>query len=266
MRWFCLIPLGTLLALILGVLGGLFLQLPLSQTWRMLATEEIRFALRLTLLTSGTATIIALALGIPSGYFLARHSFTGKVLVDTLIDLPMTMPPLLAGVGLLFLLSNDAVGHALRLLGVEFLFTPAGAVLAQVLIAAPIMTRTCRSAFAAVDARYEKAAQTLGLMPHQVFRRVTLPMAKPVILSGVVLCWARAVGEFGATLMVAGATRYKTETLPMAVYLNISSGEMGVALVCAWLLILTAFAVLVVMQQIRPPFWADPIRARKGGP
>ena len=253
MRYFSLVPTGLLVLLIVGVLAGLFIHMPLSQALSTLASEETRFALGLTLMTSGAATAIAVLLGVPAGHFLARRAFRGKILIDTLIDLPMTMTPLVAGVGLLFLLGSDAVRHALDRLGIDLLFTPWGAVLAQTLIAAPIMTRTSRAAFAAVDTRYEKAAQTLGLRPGQVFIRVALPMARPVLLSGMVLCWARAVGEFGATLMVAGATRFRTETLPIAVYLNISSGELGIALVCAWLLIMTGFLVLLILRWIGAP-------------
>jgi len=257
MRYICLVPTGLLVLLIVGVLAGLSIQLPLSRTLDTLASAEIRSALRLTLLTSGAATIVAVILGVPAGYFLARNAFRGKLFIDTLIDLPMTMTPLVAGMGLLFVLSHESVRHTLDVLGIELLLSPYGAILAQVLIAAPIMTRTSRSAFAALDRRYEQAAQTLGLRPRQVFIRISLPMARPVLLSGMVLCWARAVGEFGATLMVAGATRFRTETLPIAVYLNMSSGELGLALVCAWLLIMTGFGVLLVMRWIGSPLWAD---------
>jgi molybdate transport system permease protein len=253
MRAVSLVPVVLLVLLIVGVLAGLFTHLPLSQALVTLASAETRFALGLTLLTSGGATMIAVALGVPAGHFLARQNFQGRCVVDTLIDLPMTMTPLVAGVGLVFLLGSDTVGHVLDGLGVELLFTPWGAVIAQTLIAAPIMTRTSRAAFSAIDTRYEQAAQTLGLTPGQVFLKVALPMARPVLLSGMVLCWARAVGEFGATLMVAGATRFRTETLPIAVYLNISSGELGIALVCAWLLIITGFGVLLLLRWIGAP-------------
>jgi molybdate transport system permease protein len=262
MRYIALIPTAVLVLLIIGVLAGLFIHLPLSQVLATLAAAETRFALELTLLTSGAATMLAILLGVPAGHFLARRVFKGKLLIDTLIDLPMTMTPLVAGVGLLFLLGGNAVRLSLDWLGIELLFTPSGAVLAQTLIAAPIMARTSRAAFAAIDARYEQAAQTLGLTRQQVFFQVALPMARPVLLSGVVLCWARAVGEFGATLMVAGATRFKTETLPIAVYLNISSGELGIALVCAWLLIMTGFLVLLVLHWIGAPFSNDPSMLR----
>lgn len=257
MRYLSMIPIGLLVLLIAGVLVGLFVHLPFSQVLATLVSAEIRFALYLTLLTSAAATVIAVLLGVPAGHFLARHSFRGKPVIDTLIDLPMTMTPLVAGVGLLFLLGSDTIRHVLDMLGIQLLFTPGGAVLAQTLIAAPIITRTSRAAFAAIDIRYDQAAQTLGLRPVQVFMRVALPMARPVLLSGVVLCWARAVGEFGATLMVAGATRFKTETLPIAVYLNISSGELGIALVCAWLLIMTGFLVLLLLRWIGAAYSND---------
>jgi molybdate transport system permease protein len=250
MRFLCLCALAGLLLLIGGALAGLLFQLPFAQIMDTLASEEIRFALRLSLLTSGAATAFALLLGVPAGYFLAHQNFRGKFLVESLIDLPMAMTPLVAGVGLLFLLGNGSVRRVLDAVGIELLFTPWGAVLAQVLIVAPVVTRTSRAAFRTTDRRYEQAAETLGLTPGQVFLRISLPMARPALLTGVVLSWARAVGEFGATLMVAGATRFRTETLPIAVYLNISSGELGIALVCAWLLILTAFGVLVVMRAI----------------
>jgi molybdate transport system permease protein len=264
MRYVSLISTGLMVLFIVGVLAGLFIHLPHSQVLATLASAETRFALCLTLLTSGAATMIAVLLGVPSGHFLARRAFKGKLLIDTLIDLPMTMTPLVAGVGLLFLLGSDAVRHALDWMGIELLFTPWGAVLAQTLIATPIITRTSRAAFAAIDTRYEQAAQTLGLTPGQVFIRVALPMARPVLLSGVVLCWARAVGEFGATLMVAGATRFRTETLPIAVYLNISSGELGIALVCAWLLITTGFLVLLALRWIGAPLSNDQTMLRIG--
>ena len=258
MRCLCLLPTGLLVFLIVGVLVGLFVHLPTSSILTTLASDEIAFALRLTLFTSGAATLVAVLLGVPAGHFLARQQFKGKIVVDTLIDLPMTMTPLVAGVGLLFLLGSDPVRQTLDRFGIQLLFTPWGAILAQVLIVTPVMTRTARAAFAAIDTRYEQAAQTLGLKPVQVFLRVSLPMARSVLLSGVVLCWARAVGEFGATLMVAGATRFRTETLPIAVFLNISSGELGIALVCAWLLIMTGFFVLLAMRWIGTPFSEAP--------
>ena len=122
--------------------------------------------------------------------------------------------------------------------------------MAQTFVACPIVMRSSRAAFERVGHRYEWAAATLGLRPSQVFFQISLPLARQGILAGTVLAWTRAMGEFGATLMVAGAIRFKTETLPISVYLNISSGELGTALSCAWVLMATGFALLLALRWI----------------
>ena len=186
----------------------------------------------------------------------------GKNILDTLLDIPLIMPPLVAGVGLLFLFGRSFIGKHLAYLGINFIFSPWGAVLAQAFIAAPIIARSGKSAFEAVSPQYEWAAQTLGLKPMKTFFTITLPMAKQGILSGIVLAWARSIGEFGATLMVAGATRMKTETLPIAVFLNISSGELGIALSCALMLIAVGFIMLFILKGIGN---SRPTRSPMGG-
>ena len=158
------------------------------------------------------------------------------------------MTPLIAGVGLLFLFGRNGLGGILGQWDLHILFTPWGAVIAQAFIAAPIITRSSRAAFEATSFRFEWAGATLGLNPCQVFFRITLPMAKQGLLSGIVLAWARAVGEFGATLMVAGATRFRTETLPIAVYLNITSGEIETALSAAWILMVCGFSMVLLLK------------------
>jgi len=246
----CFIALFLLAFLVAGVLFALIFRLSFKELLDSISSQEVLFALRLSLLTSFGAIIIALILGLPSGYLLARRSFRGKAILDTLLDVPLVMTPLVAGVGLLFLFGQTFLGRHLARVGINFIFSPWGAVLAQAFIAAPIIARSGKSAFEEVSPRYEWAAQTLGLKPFQTFFLVTLPMARQGILSGVVLAWARAIGEFGATLMVAGATRMKTETLPIAVFLNISSGELGIALSCALILIAVGFIILLILKQI----------------
>lgn len=243
-------PLLFLTLLVAGVLFALIFRLSFIELWAALRSEETLFALRLSLFASLFATVVALILGLPSGYLLARRSFWGKTFIDTLLDIPLVMTPLVAGMGLLFLFGQTFLGKDLARAGIHFVFSPWGAVLAQAFVAAPIVTRSSKAAFEEVSPRYEWAAQTLGLRPIRVFFRVTLPMARQGILSGIVLAWARAIGEFGATLMVAGATRMKTETLPIAVYLNISSGELGIALSCALMLIVTGFIILLILRRI----------------
>jgi molybdate transport system permease protein len=253
MIWVGLVATAAMVLLIMAALLSMLFQIPPAVLVATLCAGETLFALRLTFLTSAAATLLSALLGVPSGYLLARKMFPGQVVVDTLIDLPLTMTPLVAGVGLLFLLGNEWVGRGLASIGLQVLFSPAGAVLAQTFIAAPIMTRTAKAAFASVDRRLEQAAQTLGLAPYGIFWRVSLPLARPILISGLVLTWARAGGEFGATLMVAGATRLRTETLPIAVYLNLSSGELGIALACAWLLIMAGFIALTLLKSIGYP-------------
>jgi len=246
----CAIPLVILSVLVAGVLLALLFRLSIDELLTAIISPETLFALRLSIMTSITAASIAIVLGLPSGYILARRSFPGKAILDTLLDIPLVMTPLVAGVGLLFLFGNTFLGKDLAHLGIDIIFSPWGAVVAQAFIAAPIITRNSKASFEQVSPKFEKAAQTLGLRPVQIFLRITLPLAKKGILSGIVLAWARAMGEFGATLMVAGATRMKTETLPIAVHLNISSGELGIALACAWMLIGTGFILLLILKWI----------------
>jgi len=167
------------------------------------------------------------------------------------LDIPLVMPPLVAGLGLLILLSRSALGAPLARLGIEVMFSPLGVVVAQSFIAISVVLRSARAAFGQVDRGYGQAAATLGAGPAAVFLWVELPLAARGIAAGAVLAWARTLGEFGATLMVAGATRFKTETLPMAVYLNIATGDTEAAVSCALVLMLIAFVVLMALRLLR---------------
>jgi molybdate transport system permease protein len=247
---YCLPPLGFLVLAVLAVLGALVSFLSPGELLEALTSAETLFAVKLTLLTSGLAALLAFLLAAPAAYFMARGNFKGKQMLDALLDLPLVMPPLAAGVGLLLFLGDSPAGRALASLGLHLVFSPAGAVLAQAFVASFILLRGAKAAFEAVDPEYEAAAQTLGLNPRQVFLRVTLPMAGQGLLSAAVLAWARAMGEFGATLMVAGATRFRTETLPMAVFLNISSGEPGIAVACALILLALGFSIMAILRLV----------------
>lgn len=247
------IPLSILMLFVCGVLAALMFHVSPNDIWQALSSSETRFALRLSMLTSSAALLLSLALGVPSGYVLARSSFPGQALIDTLLDLPLVMTPLVAGVGLLILFGQDWLGGSLSTLGLRLIFTPAGAIAAQTFIAAPIVVRSSRAAFEGVNRRYELAAQTLGLGAPSIFLRITLPLARQGILTGAVLAWARALGEFGATLMIAGASRFKTATLPVSVYLNIGSGDLGAALACAWILLALGFVLLLAVKFLGGP-------------
>lgn len=241
-------PLAFILLLVVGVLGALAVRLSWAELVAALIAAETRFALILSLWTSAAALAVALVLALPAAYLLARRTFPGRVVVDTLLDIPLVMPPLVAGMGLLFLFGRRMLGEPLASVGIDLLFSPAGVVVAQSFIATTVMVRMGKAAFAAVDAGLGDAARTLGAAPWGVFWSVDLPLAARGLLAGAVLAWSRALGEFGATLLLAGATRLRTETLPMAVFLNIATGETGVAVACALILLAVAFALLLVLR------------------
>lgn len=248
LRWIVWIPLVCVTLFVCGVLAALLLHVSPGDVWRALGSSETRFALRLSLVTSVSAVMLSLFLGVPTGYVLARRRFPAQAVIDTLLDLPLVMTPLVAGIGILFLFGRDWLGGTLAGLGLRLVFTPLGAVLAQTFIAVPIVIRSSRAAFEGVNRRFELAGQTLGLPAPVIFARITLPLAWQGILTGTILAWARALGEFGATLMVAGATRFKTATLPVSVYLNIGSGELGAAIACAWILLALGFVLLLAIK------------------
>lgn len=233
---------------VLAVLYALAAQMGLADLLRALLTEETRFALKLSLATSVSSVGISTVLGLPVAYLMARRTFSGKFVVDSFLDIPMVMTPLVTGMGLLFLLGPNIAGHWIQKTGIDFLFTPAGAVLAQTFIATPLVIRSGRATFEGIDEKYEQAGAMLGLSDARVFCFIVLPMARNGILAGAVLAWARTLGEFGATLMVAGASRMRTETLPIAVYLNLTSGEIELAVTCAWLLISLGVILLMALK------------------
>lgn len=214
-----------------------------------IVSPEIQFAIRLSLMTSVISTLMCILAAIPVSYSLARYNFPGKTLISTILDLPMALPPIVAGLGLLLIFGTSAAGQYLADLGLKFVFTPQGIVMAQFTVNISLMLRIIRSTFEAINPRYEHVAQTLGCTPFQAFMKTTLPLAKNGILAGSVITWSRGMGEFGAVLMLAGATRMKTETLPIALYLNMSSGELDLAIAAATILILISGVTLYLFER-----------------
>lgn len=245
------IPLFFFSLIIAAVLAALVTQVSPKELIGSIFHPETHYALKFSLASSSGAMTAAILMGVSSAYFMARRHFPGKGVLETLLDIPLVMPPLIAGVGLLFLFGQNLLGKPLSELGIHLVLSPWGAVVAQAFVATPIVLRTSQAAFSSVDRGYEETAMTLGLNPLQVFLKINIPLAGRSIISGIILAWARAMGEFGATLMVAGATRFRTETLPIAVYLNISSGELGIAVSCALVLLGAAFMLLLAMRVIQ---------------
>ena len=184
---------------------------------------------RITLLTLGmalTATVVMLPAGLLLAWALARGRFPGRVLLETLVSLPLVMPPVATGLVLLMLLApRGPVGGFLGGLGIEVVFTWKAVVIAMAVMGLPLLVRTARAGFEQVDHRYESVAATLGARPLRVFLTVTLPLALPAVTAGAVLSFARAIGEFGATMMVAGSIPGSTRTLAVAIYSFAETGR-----------------------------------------
>ncbi|MEZ3183060.1 ABC transporter permease [Streptomyces pimonensis] len=246
---------GVPLALLAPALLGLaFLLVPLltlllRAPWRslpgQLTSPEVWDALRLSLLCATTATALSLVVGVPLAWLLARTDFPGRGLVRALVTLPLVLPPVVGGVALLLALGrNGVVGRWLDAwFGVTLPFTTTGVVLAETFVAMPFLVISVEGTLRAADPRYEEAAATLGASRFTAFRRVTLPLIAPGIAAGAVLAWARALGEFGATITFAGSFPGRTQTMPLAVYLALQNDP---AAAVALSLVLLAVSVVVL--------------------
>ena len=218
-----------------------------------LATPLVASALRLSLVTTLATVALAVALGTPIAYLLARYRFPGRAAIDTLLDLPMVLPPAVAGVALLMTLGRRGLfGPTLAALDVEIGFTTTAVVLAQLFIAAPFYVKSAKQGFEAVDPYLEQAAAISGASGLETFRHVTVPLALPAILGGVVMAWARALGEFGATIMFAGNFLGTTQTMPLAIYAAMER-DVGAALALASILVVVSFVVLLGVKALLRP-------------
>jgi molybdate transport system permease protein len=230
---------------LLGLLGHALS----SHVWQALNAPAVRTALRLSLVCSISATLCSVLLGLPLAWVQARMRFPGLTLLRGITMLPIVLPPVVGGVALLLAFGRRGVfGRWLAdAFGVQLPFTVAGAVLAETFVAMPFFILTVEGALRSVDHRLEEAARTLGARPWTVFRRVTLPLIRPSLQAGAVLCWARALGEFGATITFAGNFPGRTQTIPLAVYLALETNpEAGIVL--SLILLGLSLAVLVGLR------------------
>lgn len=245
--------------LALGLLGGVYVALiaallvaDLAATSptavaEAFASPELRSALWLSLLSSTAAAILAVWMGVPLGYLLARTRFPGRGLVELLVDVPIVLPPLVVGLSLL-LLFQTAAGRWLDEHAVPVTYAVAGVVLAQFTVSAAFAVRTMRVTFEGLDPRTEAIARTLGCSRAGAFWRVTLPEARRGVVAAFTLAWARALGEFGPILVFCGATRGRTEVMSTAVFLELSVGNLEAAVAVSLLMIAVAVAVLLVLR------------------
>lgn len=219
----------------------------LGDLWRAFHSEEMLFAIKLSLITSIATTFLATLIAIPSSYALSRFRFPFPTLWDTILDLPIVLPPLVAGISILVFFATP-LGRWIENMGIRFVHTVYGIVLAQFTIAAAFAVRSCKAAFDDVNPRYEDVARSLGCSRPLAFFKVTLPLAKNGIIAGVIMTWARAMGEFAPIIIVAGATPFKTEVLPIAIFMNLSIGNIEVALAATLILIFIAFVTLLLFK------------------
>jgi molybdate transport system permease protein len=230
-------------------LAGLLLRAPWGEAPADLASADSLLALRLSLITSFSATALAVLFGVPLAWVLARFAFPGRNLLRALVTLPMVLPPVVGGVALLLAFGRRGLlGPALATVGIHLPFTTAGAVLAETLVAMPFLVITVEAGLRSLDSRYEEAARTLGAGRWYLFRRVTLPLLAPSLFAGAVLCWARALGEFGATITFAGNFPGTTQTLPLAVYQQLESSRPEAAIMLSLVLLAVSLAVLVGLR------------------
>jgi molybdate transport system permease protein len=228
---------------------GLLLRTPWTSAWHQLGSPEVLMALRLSVLASFSATAIALVLGVPLAWSFARLTFPGRAVLRALTVLPMVLPPVVGGVALLLAFGRRGLvgGWLATTFGVHLPFTTAGAIMAETFVAMPFLVITVEAGLRSMDTRFEDAARTLGASRWTVLWRVTLPLVRPSLIAGAVLCWARALGEFGATITFAGNFPGRTQTMPLAVYLALETNP-DAAIVLSLALLAVSLAVLIGLR------------------
>jgi molybdate transport system permease protein len=237
-------------------LVGLLQRAPWTDLGARLTDAAVLEALRLSLTTAGLATLVSVVLGVPLAWVLARVAVPGRAVLRALVTLPMVLPPVVGGAALLFAVGRRGlVGQWLdETLGVRLPFTTAGVVVANTFVAMPFLVVTVEAALRGIDRRYEEAAATLGAGRWVVLTRVTLPLIRPSLVAGAVLCWARALGEFGATLTFAGNLEGRTRTMPLAVYLALER-DREAALALSLVLVAVSLVVLLALRDR----WSGPV-------
>jgi len=239
---------GALLAFLGLPLVSLLVRVPPRELWARLAAPASLTALRLSLETSVLATLLVVALGLPAAYLLATRRFPGRRLLEVVVELPMVLPPTVAGVGLLLAFGRAGLaGRALGVLGLSIPFTTLAVVLAQLFVACPFFISSATAGLREVDGRFADAAATLRASPGYAFRHVLLPLAFPSVAAGAAMSWARALGEFGATIMFAGNLPGRTQTLPLAVYIGLQT-DLQSAVALSVVLLILSFTILLGLR------------------
>ena len=227
---------------------SLFVKSPLDTVLRSLSRPMVLDALRLSLSTAAVSTMIVVILGTPLAYVNARFRYPGKEIADSAIDLPVIMPPAVAGIALLMAFGRmGIVGQHLNAMGISIAFTTLAVIIAQIFVSSPFFIRQARTSFEDVDLSVENAARTLGASRLYTFSHVVLPIAMNGLVSGAIMAFARSLGEFGATIMFAGNFQGRTQTMPLAIY-TAMQGDLDAALCLAIILVIISFLVIFLVK------------------
>ena len=245
-----LIAMTIFITLLLAMAIGSVVVVPSwEELRRNIWCPEMQFSLKLSLGTALISTPLVMLFALPIGYAMSRFRFWGKGVVKTIINMPVAFPELVLGLGLLLVFGDTALGNGLRTLGLDFVFTKKGIVVAQFFTALPYAARILKSTFDYVNPRMEFVSRSLGYSMFETFLNVSLPLARHGILAAVVISFARCIGTFGTVLILAGGSYMKTEVLPVALYLNISYGNIDMALTSGIVLMAVAFAAIFVFER-----------------
>ena len=245
---FITISLFITFMLVLAI-GSLFLVPEFGDILQNLWSEEMRFSLKLSMFTGIISTSLVMVFAVPIGYTLSRFRFPGKGFVKTIIDLPVAFPELVLGLCLLLLFGNTFLGRWFDAIGLAFVFTKKGVVVAQFFTAIPYASRIMKSTFDYIDPRMEFVSRSLGYGMFETFLNVSVPLARNGILASTVISFARCIGTFGTVLILAGGSYMKTEVLPTTLYLNISYGNLGMALTSGIVLMVVSFIAIYVFEK-----------------
>jgi molybdate transport system permease protein len=214
-----------------------------------IASPVVLDALWLSLVTTGISLVITVVFGLPLAFVMARRQFRGKGWLEAIVDLPIVLPPSVAGLALLLVFGRRGLlGESFDLLGFSIPFTTVAVILAQTFVSAPFFIRSARTGIAGVDRDLEDAARVDGASERQVFQAITVPLASAALAAGLVMTWARSLGEFGATIMFAGNVAGRTQTLPLVVYGEFQGGDLDASIAAAAILVIAAFGVLVAVR------------------
>ena len=250
LNWIFILPSAILLALFALPLLALFIRSINESFFDHAFSEQAFQSLRLSLVTSTITTLVTILFGTPFAYMLARWKFRLKAWVELFVDLPIVLPPSVAGLVLLIAFGRRGMfGSALAGLGISLPFTTAAVVLAQTFVAAPLYVRSARVGFAAIEKQLEEAAHVEGANQWQLFTEVMFPLAGRALLSGAILTWTRALGEFGATILFAGNLEGVTQTMPMAIYLGFER-NLGIALALSVVLVIVSVFLLMLTRRL----------------